>query len=273
MPVEADARKIERLRAVIRELGSVLVAFSAGADSAFLLRMAHDTLGVRVAAAIGVSPALPAGELGAARRIAREIGARLLVVPTDLMNHAQFLRNDPRRCYHCKHELFARLTALARAEGFAHVAEGTQTDDLRDDRPGREAARRYGVRSPLLDAGLSKAEVRAWSRSIGLSTWGKPAEACLSSRFPYGTPIELKGLQRVDRMERWLRGRGFSVCRVRYYGETARVELLPEELPRMDDPGLRRAMLAAFSAAGFSRVTWDPEGYRGAADLREAATR
>src|SRR5438309_5126437 len=257
-PIQA---KLEMVRDRLRALGSVLVAFSAGADSALLLRLAHDSLGDRAVAGMGTSAAYPAVEIDDAQVIAGEIGARLLMVDTEQLDDPDFLRNDGQRCYHCRDELYAKLRQLADSAGLVAVVDGTNADDLKDHRPGRRAALAAGVISPLADAGLSKAEVRDASRGLGLRTWDKPQQACLSSRIPQGTAITLSALRRVERAEVLLRSEGIRQLRVREHGEVARIEVDPADIARLAADPLRSRVVAGLRALGYSFVSLDLEGF------------
>ena len=254
--------KYERLQAILREMGSVLVAFSGGVDSTFLLRVAHDLLGEGAVALTATSPTYPQGEFREAQELAGSIGARQIVVDSNELEIPGFSANPRDRCYHCKKELFQLCLERAAALGLACVADGSNQDDLGDYRPGRRAVAELGVRSPLLEAGLTKAEIRELSRELGLPTWEKQAFACLSSRFPYGTEITADRLAMVERCEESLKARGFRVYRVRYHGDTARIELDPAELPRLLQPELRSEIVGEFKRAGFKYVALDLEGYR-----------
>ena len=257
------ARKQQALDALLANLGSALVAFSGGVDSTYLLWTAHRVLGAeRVVALTATSPTYPAFEFAESQALARQIGVRQLTVESNELDIPGFADNPPRRCYHCKHELFALCVAKARELGLAAVLDGANHDDLADYRPGRDAAQELGVRSPLLEVGLSKNEIRALSRQAGLPTAAKQPFACLASRFPYGTTITAERLQQIDQCEAFLREHGFATFRGRYHGDTARIEVAVEELPRLIEPELRHALLASFRNAGFTYVALDLEGYR-----------
>lgn len=254
------SERLDSLRAVVRDLGSVLVAFSGGIDSALVLRVARDELGDRALGLTAVGPALPRRERADAARIAREIGARHVFVDSREIEDPDYRRNGPDRCFHCKSELY-RITEATRArEGLAHVANGTNVDDLGDHRPGLDAARRAGVRSPLVEANLGKADVRAVARELGLRVWDKPASACLASRIPYGTEVDRERLARVEALEDALRALGLRQLRVRFHGEVARVEVAEDELEAAFRA--RDAIVAAGREAGFTFVALDLAGYR-----------
>lgn len=249
------------LQGILRGIGPCLVAFSGGVDSTFLLRVAHDVLGGRVTAVTAVSPSLPAAEKEEAVALARRIGARHRLVETREMDDPGYVRNDARRCYFCKRELFAVLGRLA-APGGEVLLYGAIPDDLGEDRPGMQAAREARVRAPLIEAGLTKKMIRALSGRLGLSTWNKPAMACLASRLPRHTPVTMESLARVERAEASLRALGYLQVRVRYQGSGARVELDGNGLLRSAAPEARERLVEAVRAAGFETVLVDPRGYR-----------
>jgi uncharacterized protein len=260
--MNAIETKLERLSANVRELGSALVCYSGGVDSAFVLAIATRELGARAIGMTAVSPSLPPGELDDARQLALEIGADHRVVQSNEMADPRYVANQPDRCFYCKSELYDIAEAKRREWGLAVTLNGTNCDDLGDHRPGLEAAKKASVRSPLVECGFTKADVRAASQTIGLRAWDKPALACLSSRIPYGTSVTSERLAQIGGFEADLRQLGFRQVRVRYHDKLARVELDLTELERAVDPAVRGEIVAAGKRNGFQYVTLDLGGYR-----------
>jgi pyridinium-3,5-biscarboxylic acid mononucleotide sulfurtransferase len=254
--------KLESLRASIEEMRSALVCFSGGVDSSFLVRVANEVLGEHAVALTTVSPTNPQEDTAEALALAKDLGVSHVIVHANELDIPSYSENPTNRCYFCKSHLYEIAASEAARRSIPWIVDGVNLDDLGDYRPGLRAAGERSIRHPLAEAGLSKSEIREASRELGLRTFDRPASPCLSSRFPYGTAITLEGLERVERGEKWLRARGFRECRVRYYGQRARIEVPLAEVPRLSSGPLRYELETTFRGIGFREVEIDPRGFR-----------
>ncbi|HLZ94082.1 MAG TPA: ATP-dependent sacrificial sulfur transferase LarE [Candidatus Dormibacteraeota bacterium] len=254
-----DSRKVDRARGIVRDLGSVLIAYSGGVDSTLLLKLGLEELGDRAVAVLASSPAYPESEQEQARALARDLGARLIEVETRELELEAYTRNHPDRCFHCKEELFETLEPIRESVGLEHLAYGATADDAVDHRPGHGSAVRRGVRFPLLEAGMRKNEIRAAARALGLANWNKASFACLSSRIPHGTEVTVAALRRIEAAEAAIKALGFEQVRVRDHGDVARIEVERGDIDRLARS--RAAVVDAVRAAGYTFVALDLEGY------------
>jgi uncharacterized protein len=254
--------KLDQLENILRQTGGVLVAFSAGVDSTFLLNVAYGVLGDRAVALTASSPTAPPGELQAAKEFTRGLGCRHIVVDSHELANPSFSQNPANRCFFCKDELYRICRDQAGQIGADVIVDGTNLDDLKDHRPGLKAAAAFGIRHPLVEAQLTKDDIHRYSRELNLATWDKPSSPCLSSRFPYGTEITLERLKKVGACEVFLKDLRFREFRVRYHGDLARIEVAPAELERLMEKETREAVVRRFKELGFNYVSLDLQGYR-----------
>ena len=259
---DCSTLKEQRLREIFRDLGSVIVAYSGGVDSSYVAYVANAELGPRAICVTGQSASLPSYQQAEIDRVISEFGFHHETIQTDELENPNYRANNADRCYFCKDELYSKLEALAASRGIEYIVDGSTTDDLHDFRPGRQAAKQHAVRSPLIEVGMSKSEVREFSRRVGLPTWDKPASPCLSSRIAYGTTVTIERLDKVDRGEEILREFGFREFRVRHHDTLVRLEIAPAELDRVLRRDVIEQLAARFRELGFKYVTLDLQGFR-----------
>lgn len=257
-----DRKKINKLKKILKDMGSIIIAFSGGVDSSFLLKVAENVLGKNVIAVTAKSPTYPKREFEDAKKIAKILNCRQIIIDSNEMKIKEFRNNPKNRCYFCKKELFLKLISIKNKYNFNFVADGTNYDDLNTFRPGLKALKELEIRSPLADAGLTKEEIRKYSRLLSLTTWNKPSFACLSSRFPYGEEITKSKLKKIENAEDFLRSLGFRQVRVRYHYPIARIEIEKEEIPKILQSNIREKIIKKLKKIGFEYITLDLEGYR-----------
>jgi len=264
-----DRKKINKLKKILKDMGSLIIAFSGGVDSSFLLKIAENVLGKNVIAVTAKSLTYPRREFEDAKRIARSLNCRQIIIDSNELKIKEFRNNSKNRCYFCKKELFLKLISIKNKYKFNFVVDGTNYDDLNTFRPGLKALKELGIRSPLAEAGLTKEEIRKYSKILNLSTWNKPAFSCLSSRFPYGEEISELKLKKIGKAESFLHSLGFRQVRVRYHYPIARIEIEKEEIPKILQSNIREKMIKQLKKIGFEYITLDLEGYRsGSMDKR-----
>lgn len=254
--------KFAQLKKILNDMQHVIVAYSGGVDSAFLLKVAVDVLGDKAQGVLAISPTYPSREYEKAKDLASKMGANLRIINTNEIEDENFVNNPVNRCYFCKSELFNEITRIAKQENLQNMVDGSNYDDLGDHRPGKQALKEMNVRSPLQEAGLTKADIRALSKKLGLPTWKKEELACLSSRFPYGEKISVEKLSMVDQAENYLRDMGFRNIRARHQGKTMKIEVAPEDIKHFFEDATREKVVSKLKELGYTYVTVDLEGYR-----------